>query len=107
MIIKQLKNHTNIRSLGVTSYSKWYARCPGEDFSTPAKIADSLNAYFQSVFVKEKTVDEGLSHFTHRCTSCNDDGDAKFSLEALYQEIDKLKDNNPIVMDKASLALSS
>ena len=54
----------------------------GEEFSTPAKIADSLNTYIQKVFVKVKTV----SHFTHRTyTNCNDDGDAIFKLEDLYQ----------------------
>ena len=40
----------------------------GEDLSTPAKIADSLNTYFQSVFVKEKTVDEGLPHLQNTLT---------------------------------------
>ena len=35
-------------------------------------------------------------------TSCNDDGKTIFTLEALYQEIDKLKDNKAICVDKAS-----
>ena len=80
--------------------------------STPAEIADSLNTYFQSVFVKEKTVDEGLPHFASRtCTSCNDDGETIFTLEALYQEIDKLKDivvdkTSPIILKRCKAALS-
>ena len=58
------------------------------DLSTPAEIADSINTYFQSVFVKEKTVYEGLLHCASRnCTSCNDDGKAIFTSEALYREI--------------------
>ena len=84
-----VSNHNKnwLQSFSLTSDS-------GEDLSTPAEIADSLNTYFQSVFVKEKTVDEGLPHFASRtCTSCNDDGETIFTLEALYQEIDKLKDN--------------
>ena len=69
-------------------------------------MAASLNAYFQSVFVKYKAVYECLSHFTHRtCTSCNDDEDAILTLEALYQEIDKLKDNKDIHVEKASLII--
>ena len=53
--------------------------------------------------MKEKTVDESLPHFASRtCTSCNDDGKTIFTLEALYQEIDKLKDNKAIGIDKAS-----
>ena len=53
------KQLTNNRSTPLTSDS-------GEDLLTSAKIADSIKTYFQSVFVKDKTVDEGLSHFTHR-----------------------------------------
>ena len=84
------KKLTNYRIITLTSDS-------GEDLSTPAEKADSLNTYFQSVFVKDKTVDEGLPHFTHRtCTSCNDDGDAIFTLEALNREIDKPKDKKII-----------
>ena len=53
--------------------------------------------------MKEKTVDEGLPHFASRtCTSCNDDGMVIFTMEALYQEIDNLKDNEAIGVDKAS-----
>ena len=79
------KKLTNYRIITLTSDS-------GEDLSTPAEKADSLNTYFQSVFVKDKTVKEGLPHFAHRtCTSCNDDGEAIFTLDALYQKIDKLK----------------
>ena len=71
----------------------------GEDLQNPAELADSLNTYFQTVFIKEKTVlkrkkDKGLPHFG--------DGKAIFSLEALYREIDNLKDNKAIGMDKAS-----
>ena len=90
------KHLTNNRITKLTSDS-------GEDLSTPAEIADSLNKYFESVFVKDKTVDECLPHITHRtCTSCNDDGDAIFTLETLYKEIDKLKDNKAIGLEKAS-----
>ena len=72
------KQLTNNRITTLTSDS-------GEDLSTPAEIADSLNTYFQSVFVKEKTVDESLPHFASRtCTSCNDDGEIIFTLEALF-----------------------
>ena len=75
----------------------------GEDLSTPAEIAESLNTHFQLVFVREKTVDEGLLHFGHRTRiSCNDDGEAIFTLEALYQENGKLKENKAIGVDKAS-----
>ena len=75
----------------------------GEDLSTSAEIADSLNTYFQSVFVKEKTVEEGLPHFASRtCTSCNDDGKVIFKLETLHRAIDNLKDNKAIGVDKAS-----
>ena len=90
------KQLTNNRITTLTSDS-------GEDMSTPAEIADSLNTYFQSVFVKEKTVDEGIPHFASRtCTSCNDDGKAIFTLEALYQEIDNPTDNKGIGIDKTS-----
>ena len=90
------KQLTNNRITTLTSDS-------GEDLSTPAEIADSLNTYFQSVFVKDKTVEEGLPHFASRtCTSCNDDGKAIFTLEALHREIDNLKDNKAIGLDKAS-----
>ena len=66
----------------------------GESLSTPFEIAECLNTYFQSVFVKEKIVYESLPHIACRtCTSCNDDGKAKFTLEALHREIDNLKDN--------------
>ena len=75
----------------------------GEDLLTSAEIADSLHTNFQPFYVKDKAVDEGLPHFAHRtCTSCNDDGEAIFTLEALYQEIEKLKDNKAIHVDKAS-----
>ena len=68
--------------------------------STPAEIADSLYTYLQSIFVKEKTVDESLPYFASRtCTSCNDDGETRFTLEALYQDIDKSKDNKAIGQD--------
>ena len=77
------KQLTNNRITTLTSDS-------GEDMSAPAEITDSLNTYFQSVFVKEKTFDENLPHFASRtCTSCNDDGETIFTLDALYQEIDK------------------
>ena len=63
------KQLTNNRITTLTSDS-------GEELSTQSKIADSLNTYFHSVFVKDKAIDEGLPHFTHRtCTSCNDDWD--------------------------------
>ena len=55
----------------------------GEDLSTPAVIADSLNTYFQSVLVKEKTFDECLPHFARTCFSINDDGKNIFALESL------------------------
>ena len=78
----------------------------GEDLSTPAEIAESLNNYFQSVFVKEKTIDEGLPHFASRtCTSRNDDGKAIFTLQALYREIGNLKDNKAIGKDKDILII--
>ena len=52
--------------------------------------------------MKEKTVDEGLPQFANRtCTSCNVDGKAIFTLEALFQEIDNLKDNRAIGVEKA------
>ena len=90
------KQLTNYRITALTSDS-------GEDLSTSAEIAESLNTYFQSVFVKEKTVDDGLPHFASRtCISCNDDGKNIFTLEALYREIDNLKDNKAIGVDKAS-----
>ena len=73
------KELTNNRITSLTSDSS-------EGLSTPAEKADSLNTYFQSVFVKEKTFDEGRSHFASRiCTSCNDDGKAIFTLETLYR----------------------
>ncbi len=63
------------RSTALTSYS-------GEDLST---------------------LDEALSHFASKtCTSCNDDGKAIFTLEALNREIDYLKDYKAIDVDKAS-----
>ena len=90
------KQLTNNRITTLTSDS-------GEDLSTTAEIADGLNTYFQSVFVKDKTVEEGLPHFASRtCISCNDDGKAIFTLEALHREIDNLKDNKAIGVDKAS-----
>ena len=90
------KQLTNNRITTLTSDS-------GEDFSTPAEIADSLKTYFQSAFVKDKTVDEGLLYFASRTsTSCNDDRKAIFTLETLHREIDNLKDNKAIEIDKAS-----
>ena len=78
------KQNTNNRITTLTSD-------PGEDLSTSAQIADSLNTYFQSVFLKEKTVDEGLHNLASRtCTFFNDDGKAIFTLEALHREIDNL-----------------
>ena len=56
--------------------------------------------------MKEKTVDEGLPQVACRiCTSCNDDRKAIFTLETLYREIDNLKDNKAIDVDKDSPAI--
>ena len=75
----------------------------GEDLSTPVEIADSLNTYFQWVFVRDKTVDGYLPQYAQRtCTSCSDDGESIFTLEALYRKNDKLKDNKVIGVDKTS-----
>ena len=53
--------------------------------------------------MKAQTADEGLAHFAQRIgSSCNDDGQAIFILEALYREIDKLKVNKTIGVDRAS-----
>ena len=53
--------------------------------------------------MKDKTVDEGLPHFAQRIgTSCNDDGEAIFTLEAVFREIDKLKENKAIGLGRAS-----
>ena len=91
-VIKFGSNLENQTENAILLHKNWQTTLTsdsGEDFSTPAEIADSLNTYFQSVFVKEKT-------------ACNDDGEAIFTLEVLYQEIDKLKDNKTICVDKAS-----
>ena len=73
------------------------------DQSTPAEIADSLNTYFQSVFVKDNEVDHSLPHFAQRtCTICDDDENTIFSLEALHREIDRLEENKAIGEDRAS-----
>ena len=69
--------------------------------STLVEIADSLNTYFYSVFVKEKCVDENLPHFARRTCTSNDDGKAIFTLKAQDREIYHLKDKNSIGVDKA------
>ena len=75
----------------------------GEDMSTPTEIVDSLNTYFQSVFVRDKNVDRELPHFTQRTgTECNDDENKIFTLEALYQAIDRLIEDKAIGVDKTS-----
>ena len=71
-------NATNNRITPLTSDSD-------EDLSTPAEIADSLFTYFQSVFVKEKTVDEGLSQ-----TSLAEPVPAATMMKKLYSHL-KLK----------------
>ena len=59
-----------------------------------AEIADCLNIYFQSVFMKDNEVDHSLPHFAQRtCTSCDDDANTIFSLEALHRVIDRLEEN--------------
>ena len=85
----------------------------GEDLSTPGEIADSLNAYFQSVFVNDNEVEHSLPHFAQR-TCCDDDGNTIFSLEALQREIERLEDNkvigedrtNPLVLKRCKTTLS-
>ena len=63
----------------------------GEDLSSPAEIADSLNTYFQSMFMKDNEVDHILPYFAQRtCTSFDDDANTIFSLEVLHREIDRL-----------------
>ena len=75
----------------------------GEDLSTPAGKAESLNTYSQSLFVKDNEVDHSLPHFAQRnCTSCDDDANTIFSLEAMQREIDRLADNKAIGEDRLS-----
>ena len=50
--------------------------------------------------MKEKYVDIGFYHFASRTCTSNDDGKAIFSLEALDREIENLKDNKYIGLDK-------
>ena len=69
----------------------------GEDLSTPAEVADSLNTYFQSVFGKDNEVYHSLPHFAQRtCTSYDDDENTIFLIDALHQEIDRLEENKAI-----------
>ena len=57
----------------------------GEDMSTSAEIANSLNTYFQSLIVKDNEVDHILTRFAQRIfTSCDDDVNTIFSQEALH-----------------------
>ena len=70
---KQVTNSRIIRSLSDS----------GEDLSTPAEIADGLNTYFQSVFVKEKSVYKSLHHFASRTCYSNDDVKTISTLEEM------------------------
>ena len=58
--------------------------------------------------MQDETVDVSLLHFAQRTgTSCNDDGKAIFTLEALHREIDNLKDKKAIgVLKRYKAALS-
>ena len=53
--------------------------------------------------MKDKNVDRELPHFTQRTgTECKDDENKIFTLEALYQAIDRLIDETAIGFDKTS-----
>ena len=78
----------------------------GEDLSTPAEKADSINTYFRSGFVKVNEVNHSFPHFAQRtCTSCDNDENTIFSIEALHREIDRLEENQAIGEDRAKTYL--
>ena len=71
-----------------------------DDLSSTAEIAYSLNTYFQSVFVRKKCLWKSLHFASRTCTNCND-LKSYIYIGSSYREIDNLKDNKAIWVDKA------